>query len=165
VNADSASSPWLLRPLEPSDYEALTALLTPLDVMHHEALPHLYRPVVDPVRSREFFLAQLAREDVFWRGAVVGATLLGFVCASCVTRPERAPHAPGKFVRIDDLMVHAEARRRGIGRALIAAALDWARTASITDGELNVFEFNAEARAFYERLGFSTLMRRFSLRL
>jgi GNAT superfamily N-acetyltransferase len=154
-----------LRPLGPGDFEALTALLKPLDDMHHEALPHLYRPVDGPVRSRDFFLAQIAREDVFWRVACDGDVAIGFVSAIVMSRPDRPPHAPGRFARIDDVMVQASARRRGVGRRLIAAALEWARAAGVEDVELNVFEFNAEALAFYERLGFATLMRRLSLRL
>jgi GNAT superfamily N-acetyltransferase len=156
---------FALRPLVAADYEALTLLLVPLDVMHHQALPHLYRPVDGPVRSREFFASQLGRDDVFLRCAIHDETLIGYVKASLVARPDRPPHAPGKFVRLDDVMVQAEARGHGIGRALVAAALEWARAAGVLDVELSVFEFNAEALAFYERLGFSTLMRRLSLRL
>src|SRR5512135_1760235 len=45
-------------------------------------------------------------------------------------------------------------RRRGIGRALLVEALEWAPTAAYTRVQLDVYARNTGAIALYEQLGF-----------
>jgi putative acetyltransferase len=52
------------------------------------------------------------------------------------------------------MSVRASHRRRGIGRALLEAGIEWARGIGITRLELYVFADNAPAIALYEALGF-----------
>jgi len=51
-------------------------------------------------------------------------------------------------------MVAADARRRGVGWALLEAAVEWSRTAGIRKLELHVFPWNEPAIRLYERFGF-----------
>jgi ribosomal protein S18 acetylase RimI-like enzyme len=57
---------------------------------------------------------------------------------------------------LEDLYVRDEARRSGIGRALLATALERARARGCRRMELDVNERNTEALGFYERMGFTT---------
>jgi RimJ/RimL family protein N-acetyltransferase len=52
------------------------------------------------------------------------------------------------------LMVAADHRRRGIGRALLARAVEWAREAGVRKLELHVFPWNEPAIGLYEAFGF-----------
>jgi L-phenylalanine/L-methionine N-acetyltransferase len=52
------------------------------------------------------------------------------------------------------LMVDATFRRHGIGRALLEAAVEWARSVGIRKLELHVFPWNEAAIALYEDFGF-----------
>ena len=52
------------------------------------------------------------------------------------------------------LMVAHGWRRRGIGRALLAAAVEWARGAGVRKLELHVFPHNEPAIRLYEGYGF-----------
>jgi RimJ/RimL family protein N-acetyltransferase len=52
------------------------------------------------------------------------------------------------------LMVAANQRRKGIGTALMEAAVKWARDAGVTKLELHVFPHNRPAIALYQKLGF-----------
>jgi [ribosomal protein S18]-alanine N-acetyltransferase len=52
------------------------------------------------------------------------------------------------------LMVAAAYRRRGIGRALLEEAVEWARAAGVIKLELHVFPHNTAALALYEDFGF-----------
>jgi GNAT superfamily N-acetyltransferase len=56
---------------------------------------------------------------------------------------------------LEDLFVAAPARRRGMGAALTAAALERAAERGCRRIELDVGERNAAALALYERFGFS----------
>ena len=57
---------------------------------------------------------------------------------------------------LEDLYVREEARRTGLGRALVDAAVERARERGCKRVELDVNEDNAPARALYEACGFLT---------
>jgi ribosomal-protein-alanine N-acetyltransferase len=52
------------------------------------------------------------------------------------------------------LMVAAGHRRKGLGRALLEQAVEWARTVGVIKLELHVFPHNTAAIALYEQFGF-----------
>jgi RimJ/RimL family protein N-acetyltransferase len=66
----------------------------------------------------------------------------------------RDPHPASAHVADLGLMIAAPYRRRGIGRALLDAAVDWARGADVRKLELHVFPHNGPALALYEQFGF-----------
>jgi RimJ/RimL family protein N-acetyltransferase len=66
----------------------------------------------------------------------------------------RDQHPASSHVADLGLMVAASHRRRGIGTALLDAAVQWGREAGVRKLELHVFPWNAAAIALYERYGF-----------
>ncbi|HZT52935.1 MAG TPA: GNAT family protein [Gaiellaceae bacterium] len=76
-------------------------------------------------------------------GAVVGRLSVG-----------RDPHPASAHVADIGLMVARDARRRGVGTALLQAAVGWAREAGVRKLELHVFPWNDAAIALYESFGF-----------
>src|SRR4029450_217732 len=60
---------------------------------------------------------------------------------------ERDQHPASRHVADLGLMVAATHRRRGIGTALLQAAVDWARDADVRKLELHVFPYNKGAIA------------------
>ena len=66
----------------------------------------------------------------------------------------RDPHPASRHVADLGLMVAAEARRRGIGRMLLAEAVEWARAHAVRKLELHVFPWNEPALRLYESFGF-----------
>jgi ribosomal protein S18 acetylase RimI-like enzyme len=67
---------------------------------------------------------------------------------------------PRRQAFVDSLAVKQEFRRRGVGRALMDHAHRWAIAKGAADIDLNVFEFNQPAIAFYQALGYETSRRR-----
>ena len=74
-------------------------------------------------------------------GAIVGAVLAGH---------------DGRRGHINHLAVASEHRRRGLGHALVEAALAALSRQGITKVNLVVFADNTGGNAFWERLGFTT---------
>ncbi len=136
------------------DYQALCALFEELDEFHRQVRPEFFRAFDGPARSWEQVRRWLAGPDstvlVAEDEEVVGLCLL-------LPRPQ-APFAgatPRKVVVIDNLVVRAGCRNRGIGEELVAASMDWARGQGASHVELGVHAVNRHALRFYERLGFS----------
>ncbi len=66
----------------------------------------------------------------------------------------RDPHPASAHVADVGVMIARGYRRRGFGRALMAAAEAWAREAGVRKLELHVFPHNGAAIALYESLGY-----------
>ncbi|UCC89629.1 MAG: GNAT family N-acetyltransferase [Anaerolineales bacterium] len=62
----------------------------------------------------------------------------------------------GPCMIIEELIVDEEARGQGVGRALIQAALDWARGQGCSEVEVSTEQANVKAQAFYRQLGFES---------
>ena len=78
----------------------------------------------------------------------------------CIVRVDHSPPILEEVERaeITDLGVREEARRRGIGSQLLAAALAWIRHQGIARVQINVAVGNAEGQAFWRRHGFAPHM-------
>jgi ribosomal protein S18 acetylase RimI-like enzyme len=153
---DNMTAAFAIRAATASDYEGVVRVLAEVDELHRVQLPWFFQtPSVEP-RSREF-LEQLLSGDssqvlVADAGAIVGvATVL------IRTAPEMALFIPQRWAVLDNIAVAQPWRRRGVGRALTLAAETWAREQDLGWLELGVYEFNHEARAFYEALGYLSL--------
>ncbi|TWH99951.1 N-acetylglutamate synthase-like GNAT family acetyltransferase [Luteimonas cucumeris] len=76
--------------------------------------------------------------------------LVGFVATE-----QRITLELGERVEIVALVVDAEARRGGVGKALIAAAEQWAQDIGTPEVFLRSNILRPEAHPFYERLGYT----------
>ena len=70
-----------------------------------------------------------------------------------------------RHAHISVIAVTRETEGRGVGRALMAYAEQWARDRGHTRLTLSVFERNRRAQALYERAGFEVEMRRYAKEL
>lgn len=70
-------------------------------------------------------------------------------------------HAPGYLGRITSFIVSDSHRRRGIGRALVLAIEEFAWKNGCERIEVTSGDGRTDAHAFYERLGFAPVSRRF----
>jgi RimJ/RimL family protein N-acetyltransferase len=66
----------------------------------------------------------------------------------------RDPHPASHHVADLGLMVAKSHRRRGVGSALLEAAVGWARSRGVQKLELHVFPHNEGAIRLYEQFGF-----------
>jgi ribosomal-protein-alanine N-acetyltransferase len=80
--------------------------------------------------------------------------LQGFLLVKCIVLAEQS------LAEIENLAVDSTARRRGAGRALLAAALDWAREQGAERMQLEVRAGNEAALALYRAMAFCEVGRR-----
>jgi putative acetyltransferase len=136
-----------IRPAEPSDASELVALAAAVGREHGDWLltTETWRPVAD---ERRYLRAVRRHVDAAVLVAVDGDRIVGRLSLA------RDPHPASAHVADLGMMVAASHRRRGIGRALLDAAVGWARMAGVRKLELHVFPWNEPAIRLYERFGF-----------
>ncbi len=83
-----------------------------------------------------------------------GADPVGF--AYLTLRP--SPYYGGPLAQLEELYVVPDLRDRGIGTALLTAALDLCRGRSAGELHINVDEDDVDTRRFYERHGFLNIL-------
>jgi GNAT superfamily N-acetyltransferase len=74
---------------------------------------------------------------------------------------EHTYEADGSCARVMALVVGSEHRGRGVGRALISAAEDWAREKGARDVMLTTHKRRAGAHRFYRQMGYEATGYRF----
>lgn len=153
-------NPVTVRPARHSDYDGLCDLFEELDLMHRVARPDLFYAPAGAVREVRYVRELIDGPQSTILVAASERGLLGFATLVVRTAPASQVRRARRFVEVDGLAVSANARRQGVGRALMEAALAWARGRQIGAVELGVHDFNANAIAFYEALGFQSLARR-----
>jgi RimJ/RimL family protein N-acetyltransferase len=137
----------VVRPAEPSDAAALVALARAVGVE-----PGGWLLTSDRWRSagdeRRFLRSVRGHPDAAVFVAEADGAVVGRLSLS------RDPHPASRHVADLGLMVEAGHRRRGIGRALLERAVEWARGAGVKKLELHVFPWNEPALRLYEAFGF-----------
>lgn len=66
------------------------------------------------------------------------------------------------FAEIGGLVVHPAYRGRGVGKALMSAAEDWAHRAGLSAVKLRSNTLRTEAHIFYENLGYQRIKSQFT---
>jgi diamine N-acetyltransferase len=152
---------FTVRPVRLDEFDALCRLWEVLDEHHRLVRPDWFRRPEGDRRRREDIAALIAGPDgALLVAADAGDRLLGLSGLFIRTWPGTPVRAERRVVEIDNIVVDPAARRRGVATALVEASAEWARTRGFAAIELSVFEFNAEALAFYEATGFATMLRR-----
>jgi GNAT superfamily N-acetyltransferase len=149
-----------IRKATEQDYEALCALFAEVDALHRAALPQVFSEPDGPSRTREHIADMLANEDGALLVAEMDHGIVGFVHIEVRTARDVPILVPRRYAVIDNVMVTEKSRRSGIGAALVDEAQRWASGKGAGTIELNVWEFNRDAIAFYETLGFDTASRK-----
>jgi RimJ/RimL family protein N-acetyltransferase len=136
-----------IRPADPGDASELIALAAAVGREPGDWLltTDAWRSVAD---ERRYLRAVRRHADAAVYVAVDGESVIGRLSLA------RDPHPSSAHVADLGLMVAASHRRRGVGRALLQAAVAWARRAGVSKLELHVFPWNEPAIQLYEAFGF-----------
>ena len=153
-----------IRRAAPADAGKILELLSQVEAIHHMGRPDIFRDggikftrdeliglIGDD--SRPIFVAELDGEPVGYTFCIInevsGSTMLN----------------DAKTLHIEDVCIDEGRRGENIGGALMDYVLDFARSIGCCRADLDVWEFNGRARAFYEKHGFSTQKRRMDISL
>lgn len=146
-----------------NDVHVLAALNGVVHEMHLARRPDYFKPVrADDVAA--WFRSRLDEPTTAAWIAEADGRPVGYVLTFFHERGENPFHRGRRWCEIDQIAVDPEWRRRGIGRALMAAALEEADKRGLRDVELFSWAFNTEAHAMFRGLGFEPRHLRFERR-
>ena len=91
--------------------------------------------------------------------------ICGFAVLNHITRPETPFMHERDFLEISEFCVDEPCRRQGIADEMIRFIRRYAADEGFSRLELNVWEFNRDALAFYEAAGFTTYRRYMEIKL
>jgi GNAT superfamily N-acetyltransferase len=113
-----------------------------------------WRDQAEALRAGRRWLEESLAAAAAGDGAVIVAAAPDGIAGVISVRP--SAHFTGeRDAYIGELVVADRAARHGIGRALVAAADEWARDQGLRNLTLHTGAFNTGARAFYADLGFA----------
>ena len=126
--------------------------------LHVEGKPEIFRAGFnDELRD---FIYKIWKDP---EQKIVVAELNGVVCGFAVLhhihRPENPFMLERDFMDVDEFCVDKEYRRQGIATKMISFIRNYTKEIGIKRLELNMWEFNQDALAFYEAVGFKTYRR------
>ena len=141
------------------DWPCIALLLREIDELHAALAPQYFRAATRAESEWRRVLADPTAAVFVVASGPSAADPLGFLSVRVYDTPADPAMVPRRRGHVETVVVDARHRRRGIGRRLLAAATDWARSQGAVELVLTTWSGNAAADAFYERLGYQVLSR------
>ena len=146
-----------IRPAVKSDQAVLGRYGAALMRQHHAADPRRFLMTEQPEAGYGRYLVSLIGEaDSRVMVAEEAGAVVGYMYAHTEGTSWRDLRGPCAF--LDDVFVAEAARGRSVGRRLVEAALDWAKSKGMKQVVLDHLVHNEPAERLFERLGFRRTM-------
>jgi GNAT superfamily N-acetyltransferase len=143
-----------IRTAAEKDYEGLNALFEEIDEHHRNALPQVFKKVDGPARARDFLCGVMADPNAVIFVAEIQERIIGLAHVFVRPIPEIPILIPYHTGEVDTIIVAHHYRGCGIGKALMEKVEQWAGQLKLERLELSVWNFNKEARDFYQELSY-----------
>ncbi|MBP5654357.1 MAG: GNAT family N-acetyltransferase [Clostridiales bacterium] len=147
-----------IRFAEENELDRINDLRKQVNDVHVEGKPEVFKPGFGE-ELKDFI-------KVIWNDpeqSIVVAESEGDICGFAVLHHINKPENPFMYERdfldIDEFCVDKDHRRQGVASALIEFIKTYAKDQGYKRIELNMWEFNQDALAFYEAAGFETFRR------
>lgn len=153
-----------IRFAQEEDLEQINKLRKQLHDLHANGKPEVFKPDFS-AELRDYIYEIFLDPQKKIVVCSCGGKLCAFAVLHHITRPENPYMAARDYLDIDEFCVDEAFRRRGIGARMIDFIRDFAKREGFERIELNMWEFNRDALAFYGSVGFSTYRRYMEIKL
>ena len=141
-----------------ADLPRVNELRAQVNTLHVTGKPEVFRPGFSAeLQEHVHTLFSAPGHAILVAEGAAGA--VGFACMKLVEHPGSPYRLPSRYLDVDEFGVDEANRRQGVGRALFDAVRAYAASQGVSRIELNMWEFNQDALAFYEAIGFTTYRR------
>ena len=158
VRCMPGSSPVGVRFALDKDLDRINELRKQVNDLHVAGKPEVFRPGFS--RELRDYIHAIMEDPQ--KGIVVAekdGVVCGFAVLNHIVRPENPFMFVRDFLDIDEFGVDESCRRQGVAAAMIRFIRNYAKENGFRRLELNMWEFNRGALAFYEASGFTTYRR------
>ena len=150
-----------IRLATPSDSALLSSLSVDVQSLHAEHYPKVFKMPENEDFAKTFFEEMLADPSVSIFIAEEDGKPVGCIVCKLVERPENPFAFAARLLLIDQISVRPSDRGKGVGAALMQQAESLARELGVQRMQLDSWDFNLNAHAFFEHLGFEKFNFRF----
>ena len=150
--------PVTVRFAREADLPTVNLLRREVNDLHVAGKPDVFKPgFCDELRDHLFTIWNDPGQEIVV--AEADGKVCGFAILHHINRPENPFMFERDFLDIDEFCVDENFRRQGVASAMIRFILDFVKEKGFKRLELNMWEFNRGALAFYEAAGFKTFRR------
>ena len=154
-----------IRLADEQDYEVYCDLMDEINELHRLALPGIFQQPPGRIIDRDYFMSLLNNDQAAIFFAEYNGRVAGFINVLIREAPAYPLLVTRRYGVVDTLVVRPAFQRTGVGRALMNQGEKWTASQGVSEVELNVYEFNLGAQAFYRQLGYTTYSRKMSKKL
>ncbi len=156
--------PVAVRFAREEDLDRVNDLRRQVNDLHVAGVPDIFKPgFCDDLKNHLYTIWNDPRQEIVV--AELDGKVCGFAVLNHITRPENPFMFERDYLDIDEFAVDADCRRKGAASAMIRFVREYAQEKGFRRLELNMWEFNRGALAFYEAAGFTTYRRYMEIRL
>ncbi len=148
----------IVRFAKESELDRVNELRKQVNDIHVEGKPDVFKPGFGQ-ELRDFV-------KVIWNDpeqeivvAEDDGVICGFAVLHHINKPENPFMKERDFIDIDEFCVDKDHRRKGAASEMVLFIKEFAKEKGFSRIELNMWEFNQDALAFYEAAGFKTFRR------
>lgn len=141
-----------------NELERINELRKEVNELHVQGKPEVFKPgFSDELKDYIRVIWEDPEKDI--AVAEQGGVLCGFAVLHRMHKPETPFMFAREYLDVDEFGVGEPYRRQGVATALIGFIRAYAKEKDLHRIELNMWEFNSGALAFYEAAGFQTYRR------
>ena len=159
IPADSREeAPVTVRFAREDELDRVNELRKQVNDLHVAGKPDVFKPgFTDELKDFIYTIRDDPQKEIVV--AELDGLVVGFAVLNHIVRPENPYMLERDYLDVDEFAVDEAYRRRGIAAAMIRFIRDYAAEKGSRRLELNMWEFNRGALAFYEAAGFTTYRR------
>ena len=148
----------VIRFAKEDELERINVLRKQVNDLHVEGKPDVFKPGFnEELQNYVYYIFKDPEQKIVV--ADKDDEICGFAILHHIYKPENPFMKVRDFLDIDEFCVDEKHRREGIATAMVEFIKNFAKEQGYHRLELNMWEFNQDALAFYEAAGFETFRR------
>ncbi|MBQ4185750.1 MAG: GNAT family N-acetyltransferase [Clostridiales bacterium] len=148
----------VIRFAKEDELERINVLRKQVNDLHVEGKPDVFKPGFnEELQNYVYYIFKDPEQKIVV--ADKDGEICGFAILHHIYKPENPFMKVRDFLDIDEFCVDEKHRREGIATAMVEFIKNFAKEQGYHRLELNMWEFNQDALAFYEAAGFETFRR------
>ena len=152
----------LVRPATFEELAKINKIRSYVNDVHVAGRPDIFRRGFNP-ELEQILYKRFEMENWVILAAVLDGEIVGFASVEYLERSESAYNLARKMYHVEEFGVAPDFHRRGVATALVEYMKTDAAQRGYPRIELDMWEFNQGALAFYENVGFQTYRRHMEL--